>query len=165
MESRTQGSRPRTQKKIQDQGLSFRGQTLSKPKTGMLEAKDQGHMAQVFSKIKKGIQKFFSGDFQKNSTVLEPKRGQFSRTRGFEAKDLTFEAKDFKCVLEVKDVLENSTSDFQRMVLLVLEIYLFQPTNAKNFGSEQQWVTKYDFCSSAYLIIILLSPNSFRRHC
>ena len=43
MESRTQGSRPRTQKKIRGQGQSFREQTLSRPRTGMLEAKDQGH--------------------------------------------------------------------------------------------------------------------------
>ena len=35
--------------------------------------------------------------------------GQFSRTWGFEAKDLTFEAKakDLKYVLEAKDVLED----------------------------------------------------------
>ena len=49
VESRTQGSRPRprTQKKIrgQGQGQPFRGQTLSRPRTGMLEAKakDQAH--------------------------------------------------------------------------------------------------------------------------
>ena len=43
VESRTQGSRPRTQKKIRGQGQEqpFRGQTLSRPRTGML--KDQGH--------------------------------------------------------------------------------------------------------------------------
>ena len=63
MESRTQGSRPRTQKKIrgQGQGQPFRGQTLSRPRTGMLEAKakDQGHKAQVLSKKKRSSQKFF----------------------------------------------------------------------------------------------------------
>ena len=39
MESRTQGSRSRTQKKIrgQDQLTTFPGQTLSKPRTGMLK--------------------------------------------------------------------------------------------------------------------------------
>ena len=102
----------------------------------MLEAKDQGHKAQVLSKKKKkGLHKNFSGDLQKkkkvftkifqaistkkrfpknfssapqnfnipkNSAVLEPRTGQFSRTWGLEAKakDLTFEAKakakDFK---------------------------------------------------------------------
>ena len=41
----TQGSRPRTQKKFrgQGQGQPFRGKTLSRPRTGMLEAKDQEH--------------------------------------------------------------------------------------------------------------------------
>ena len=47
VESRTQGSRPRprTQKKTRGQGQQqpFRGQTLSRPSIGMLEAKDQGH--------------------------------------------------------------------------------------------------------------------------
>ena len=49
------------------QGQPFRGQTLSRPRTGMLEAKDQGHKAQVLSqkKKKKGLHKNFSGDLQK----------------------------------------------------------------------------------------------------
>ena len=123
-------------KKIRGQGQPFRGQTLSRPRTGMLEAKakDQGHKAQVLSKKKKkkvftkifqaiskkkkkkkkkGLHKNFSGDLQKkkkvftkiflaistkkrfpknfstapqnfnfpkNSAVLEPRTGQFSRT-------------------------------------------------------------------------------------
>ena len=133
VKSRTQGSRPRprTQKKSeakakdtkkirgQGQGQPFRGQTLSRPRTGMLEAKakDQGHKAQVLSKEKK--KKVFTKIFQaiskkkkkkkvitktfqaistkkrfpknfssapqnfnipKNSAVLEPRTGQFSRT-------------------------------------------------------------------------------------
>ena len=113
----------------QGQGQPFRGQTLSRPRTGMLEAKakDQGHKAQVLSKkkkkkkkkkkvftkifqaisTKKRFPKNFSTapqnfNFPKNSAVLEPRTGQFSRTWGLEAKakDLTFEAKakakDFK---------------------------------------------------------------------
>ena len=132
----------------QGQGQPFRGQTLSRPRTGMLEAKakDQGHKAQVLSKKKKKKKKVFTKIFQaiskkkikkkkkkvftkifqaistkkrfqknfstapqnfnipKNSAVLEPRTGQFSRTWGLEAKakakDLTFEAKakakDFK---------------------------------------------------------------------
>ena len=103
----------------QGQGQPFREQTLSRPRTGMLEAnsKDQGHKAQVLSKKKKkkGLHKNFSGDLQKkkkkkvftkifqaistknrfpknfstapqhfnfpkNSAVLEPRTGQFSRT-------------------------------------------------------------------------------------
>ena len=41
----------------QGQGQPFRGQTLSRPRTGMLEAKakDQGHRAQVLSKKKKKV--------------------------------------------------------------------------------------------------------------
>ena len=46
-------------KKIRGQGQPFRGQTLSRPRTGMLEAKakDQGH--------KRSLHKNFSGDLQK----------------------------------------------------------------------------------------------------
>ena len=48
------------------------------------KAKDQGHRRQVFSKKKKGLQKFFSGNLQsfddsKDSAVLEPKTGEFPR--------------------------------------------------------------------------------------
>ena len=50
----------------QGQGQPFRGQTLSRPRTEMFEAKakDQGHKAQVLSK-KKGLHKNFSGDLKK----------------------------------------------------------------------------------------------------
>ena len=55
-------------------------------------------------KQKKSLQIFreFSGVFQQNligpksSAVLEPRTGQFSRAWGYEAKDLTIEAKEFK---------------------------------------------------------------------
>ena len=55
----------------QGQGQPFRGQTLSRPRTGMLEAKakDQGHKAQVLSKKKRSSQKF-SGDLQKKKKSL-----------------------------------------------------------------------------------------------
>ena len=100
--------------KIQGQGQPFRGQTLSRPRTRMLEAKAKDTSASTLQKKDKN----FSGDLQKktssknflgappnfnnskNSAVLKPRTGQFSRTWGFEAKakDLTFEAKakDFK---------------------------------------------------------------------
>ena len=62
VESRTQGSRPRTQKNIrgQGQGQPFRGQNLSRPRTAMLEAKAkvQGHRRKRSPK-KKGLQNFF----------------------------------------------------------------------------------------------------------
>ena len=61
VESRTQGSRPRQgHKKIQGQGQPFRGQNLSRPRTGMLEAKakDQGHRRKRSPK-KKVFKNFF----------------------------------------------------------------------------------------------------------
>ena len=55
MESRTQGSRPRTQKNPRTR-TAF-------PKTDPLEAKDQGHSRKCSTK-KKGLQKSFSGLLQ-----------------------------------------------------------------------------------------------------
>ena len=51
----------------QGQGQPFRGQTLSRPRTGMLEAKakDQGHKRKCSPKKKKGLHKNFSGDLRK----------------------------------------------------------------------------------------------------
>ena len=52
----------------QGQGQPFRGQTLSRPRTEMLEAKakDQGHKRKCSpKKKKKGLHKNFSGDLQK----------------------------------------------------------------------------------------------------
>ena len=105
----------------QGQGQPFRGQTLSRPRTGMLEAKakDQGHKRKCSPKKKRSSKKFFrrspkkkkkkkkkkkvfTKNFQaiptkkrfpnnfssapqnfnnsKNTAVLEPRTGQFSRT-------------------------------------------------------------------------------------
>ena len=118
----------------QVQGQPFRGQTLSRPRTGMLEAKakDQGHKRKCSQKKKRSSQKFFrrspkkkffssaSQNFNnsKNSAVSSRGQGNF---RGLEAlrprtskcvlKDV-LEAKDvLEDVLEAKDVLEDSTSD------------------------------------------------------
>ena len=46
-------------KKIQGQGQPFRGQTLSRPRTEMLEAKDQGHKRKCSPKKKKVFTKIF----------------------------------------------------------------------------------------------------------
>ena len=46
----------------QGQGQPFRRQTLSRPRAGMLEAKDQGHSRKCSPK--NGLQKFFSGYLQ-----------------------------------------------------------------------------------------------------
>ena len=57
-------------KKIRGQGQLFRGQTLSRPRTGMLEAKakDQGHKHKCSPKKKKiGLHKNFSSDFHKKT--------------------------------------------------------------------------------------------------
>ena len=58
----------------QGQGQPFRGQTLSRPRTGMLEAKakDQGHKAQVLSKKKKKKKKRSSQKFFKRSPRKNP---------------------------------------------------------------------------------------------
>ena len=63
--ARGQGQGQGHKKKIQGQGQGqpFRGQTLLRPRTGMLEAKDQGHSRKCFPK-KKGLQKSFSGSLQ-----------------------------------------------------------------------------------------------------
>ena len=46
----------------QGQGQPFREKTLSRPRTGMLEAKDQGHKRKCSPKKKKGLHKNFSSD-------------------------------------------------------------------------------------------------------
>ena len=84
-------------KKLRGQGQPFRGQTLSRPRTEMLEAKDQGHKRKCSPK-KKALHQNFSGNLQKkrlpknfsgapqnfnnskNSAVRELRTGQFSRT-------------------------------------------------------------------------------------
>ena len=65
----------------QDQGLPFRGQTLSRPRTGMLEAKakDQGYRRKCSRK--KRLQNFFSGGkgykkcFSGNLQLRKTKKG------------------------------------------------------------------------------------------
>ena len=56
----------------------------------------QKRCSQSFCKVSGVFQRNFN--CSKNSAVLEPRTGQFSRTSGFEAKakNLTFEVKDFK---------------------------------------------------------------------
>ena len=82
----------------QGQGQPFRGQTLSRPRTGMLEAKDTS--ASALQKKKRSSQKFFRRSPQKNvfqkifqalhkiltiqKIVLSSSRGQ-ANFRGLEA--------------------------------------------------------------------------------
>ena len=68
----------------QGQGQPFRGQTLSRPRTGMLEAKakDQGHKAQVLSKKKKkGLHKNSSGDLQKKKGLHKNSSGDLQKKK------------------------------------------------------------------------------------
>ena len=98
--------------KIRGQGQPFRGQTLSRPRTGMLEAKDQGHKRKCSPKKKKrSPQKFFKRSSQKNvyqkifqalhkiltnqKIVLSSSRGQ-ANFRGLEAS----RQRTSKCVLK-----------------------------------------------------------------
>ena len=57
----------------QGQGQPFRGQTLSRPRTGMLEAKakDQGHKRKCSPKKKKGLHKNFLSDLQKKKVFTK----------------------------------------------------------------------------------------------
>ena len=139
MESRTQGSRPRTQKKSEakakdslseDRHSRGQGQECSRPRT-----KDTS--ASALQNKKKGLYKNFSGDFQKRKKrssqkffkrspqknvfqkvfqalhkiltiqkiVLSSSQGQ-ANFRGLEA----LRPRTSKCVLEAKNVLEDSTS-------------------------------------------------------
>ena len=80
----------------QGQGQPFRGQTLSKPRTGMLEAKakDQGHKRKCSPKKKRSSQKFFrrspkkkglhknfSGDLQKKKVFTKIFQAISTKTR------------------------------------------------------------------------------------
>ena len=111
--------RPRTQKKSEakaedslseDRHSRGQGQECSRPRPRTKDTSESAlQKKKVFTKIfqaistKRRFPKNFSSAPQnfnnsKNSAVLEPRTGQFSRTWGLEAKakDLTFEAKDFK---------------------------------------------------------------------
>ena len=64
--------------KARGQGQSFRGRTLSRPRTGMLEAKDQGHKHKCSPK-RKGLHKNFSGDLQKKKISSNLHKKTFSK--------------------------------------------------------------------------------------
>ena len=70
-------------KKIRGQEQPFRGPTLSRPRTGMLEAKanDQGHNAELISKKKDLCSTI------KKRAVLESRTGYFRGLPDFKAKD------------------------------------------------------------------------------
>ena len=126
VESRTQGSRPRTQKKSEakvkdslseDRHSRGQGQECSRPRP---RTKDTSESA---LQKKKGLHKNFSSDLHKKTfpkifqalhniltiqkIVLSSSRGQ-ANSRGLEASRPR--PRTSKCVLEAKDVLEDSTS-------------------------------------------------------
>ena len=68
-------------KKIQGQEQPFQKLTLSKPRTGMLEAKDQGRNVEVISKKKDLCTKV------KKRAVLESRTGHFRGLADFKTKD------------------------------------------------------------------------------
>ena len=119
-------------KKIRGQGQEqpLRGQTLSRPRTGMLEAKDQGHKRKcspkkkkkVFTKIFQAIstKNVFQKIFQALHEILTIQKIVLSSSRG-QANFWGLEASRprprtskwaLEDVLEAKDVLEDSTSAF-----------------------------------------------------
>ena len=66
----SRGHKAREHEKIRGQGQkhTFRGSTLSRPRTEMLKAKDQGYYVEVFSenkKQKKGLRSKYSQIFRK----------------------------------------------------------------------------------------------------
>ena len=76
----------------------------------------QKRSSQIFRELSGVFQQDFKGT--KISAVLEPRTGQFSRIWGFEAK-----ARTSKCVLEAKDVLEDSTSVHHFKILACSPLY------------------------------------------
>ena len=147
VESRTQGSRPRprTQKPRPRPRTAFpRTDTLEAKNRN---ARGQGHKHKCSPTKKKGLHKNFSGDLQKKKKVftkiflaistknvfqkifqalhkiltfrkivLSSSRGQ-ANFRGLEA--LRPRPRTSKCVLEAKDVLEDSTSGYGTSSLLL----------------------------------------------
>ena len=124
VESKTQGSRPRTQKKSEtkdslseDRHSRGQGQECSRPRP---RTKDQGHKRKCSPK-KKGLHKNFSGDLQKKKKVFTkifqaistkkrfpknfssaPQNFTYSKNSAVleaKAKDLTFEAKVFNGII------------------------------------------------------------------
>ena len=126
----------------QGQGQPFRGQTLSRPRTGMLEAKDQGHKRKCSPKKKRSSQKFFRRSpkkKKKRSSQRSPQKNVFEKIFQALHKILTIQKillsssrgqanfrglqasrprpRTSKCVLEAKDVLEDSTSVYYYVTL------------------------------------------------
>ena len=96
----------------QGQGQPFRGQTLSRPRTEMLEAKakDQGHKAQVLSKKKK---KFFRRSPKKKKKKVFTKIFQAISTKKRFPKNFSSAPQNFN-IPKNRAVLEPRTGQFSR---------------------------------------------------
>ena len=125
-------------KKIRGQGQTFRGQTLSRLRTGMLEAKAKGQGHKRECSQKKVFKKFFQPIYKILTTqkiVLSSSRGQ-GNFRGIEA--LRSRPKTWPLrprPRTSKRVLEDSTSGDYALFLHVtaLGIDLNSIVNAKHF--------------------------------
>ena len=141
----SQGRKARGQGQGQSKNARPRPRTAL-PRTDTLEVKDRNArgqgpktLTQVLSK--KRFPKFFSGNppqkkrFRKNfaddlqnfnhlkiSAVLEARTGQFSRTWN---EALRPKPRPSKCVLEAKDVFEDSTSAKHDLQFLIYWLFLF----------------------------------------
>ena len=147
VESRTQGSRPRTQKKSEakdslseDRHSRGQGQECSRPRTqAQVLSKKKKRSSQTFfrrspkkKKKKRSSQKFFKRSrknvFQKIfqalhkiltiQKIVSSSRGQ-ANFRGLEVS----RPRTSKSVLEAKDVLEDSTSVLKKKSLLLLQSF------------------------------------------
>ena len=94
----------------QGQGQPFRGQTLSRPRTGMLEAKAKDTSASALQK-KKGLHKNFSGDLQKKEDL--PKIFQAISTKTRFSKNFSSAPQNFNNS-KTSAVLEPRTGQFSR---------------------------------------------------
>ena len=115
-------TKKKTRGQGQGQGQRFRGQTLSRPWTGMLEAKakDQGHKHKCYPK-KKGFHKNFFGDLKKKKKKVFKKQKKTVFTKIFQAistkkhfpKNLSSTPRNFY-YSKNSDVLEPRTGQFSR---------------------------------------------------
>ena len=87
---------------------------------------------------------FFLFNPSKKNALLEPRTGHFWGLVGFEAKakDLSFEAKvktkNWKCALEAKDVLRDSTSGFDRPEIWTANFPLQRRTRYRSTKSHKK---------------------------
>ena len=100
-------------KKIRGQGQPFRGQTLSRPRTGMLEAKDQGHKRKCSPKKKRSSQKFFRRSPKKKKKKVFTKIFQAISTKKRFPKNFSTAPQNFNNSKNTA-VLEPRTGQFLR---------------------------------------------------